>query len=225
VLEVSVTELSLMLKQLVHECLPDLKVRGEISNLARPSSGHVYFTLKDEGAVLHAVAWRTVKVEIALENGMRVLCSGRLTTYPARSQYQLQVSGVTYDGVGALLELFEKRKKQLAAEGLFERKKPLPFAPSAIGVITSMTGAVIEDILHRLRERFPCRVVVRDVPVQGKDAAAPIVNAIKAFNKERNVDVIIVARGGGSLEYLWVFNEEAVVRAVAGSAIPIIAAI
>jgi exodeoxyribonuclease VII large subunit len=233
--EYSVGEISALLKRTVEQNFAHLRVRGEISGFKRVSSGHCYLALKDEEAVLDAVIWRPVAARLSLrpEDGMEVVCTGRLTTYPGRSKYQLVIESVELAGVGALLKLLEERKKKLEAEGLFaaERKRPLPFLPEVIGVVTSPTGAVIRDILHRLADRFPRRVLVWPVAVQGEGAAAQIAAAIDGFNRLApggvvpRPDLLIVARGGGSLEDLMAFNEEIVVRAAASSSIPLISAV
>jgi exodeoxyribonuclease VII large subunit len=230
----SVSEISGALKRVVEDNFGHVRVRGEISGWKVAASGHAYLKLKDEGAVLDAVCWKGVvgKMPFKPEDGMEVVCSGRITTYPGRSNYQIVIDFMEPAGLGALMALLEKRKKQLAAEGLFDekRKKPLPFMPAVIGVITSPTGAVIRDILHRLSDRFPCHVLVWPVLVQGEGAAEQVARAIAGFNAitEGPVprpDLLIVARGGGSLEDLWAFNEEIVVRAAAASAIPLISAV
>jgi exodeoxyribonuclease VII large subunit len=231
----SVGEISAALKRTVEEAFRLVRVRGEVSGFKRAHSGHLYFTLKDEEAVLSAVCWRGVaaRLKLAPEDGLEVIATGRITTYAGRSQYQIIVESVELAGEGALLKLLEERKKKLAAEGLFDaaRKKPLPFLPEVIGVVTSPTGAVIRDILHRLEERFPRRVLLWPVAVQGESAAAEIARAIEGFNRLAvkaplpRPDLLIVARGGGSLEDLWPFNEEIVVRAAARSAIPLISAV
>ena len=210
-------------------------MRGEVSGFKRVSSGHCYFALKDADAVLDAVCWRMTAIRLSVqpEDGMEVVATGRLTTYPGRSKYQLIVESIELAGIGALLKLLEDRRKRLAAEGLFaaERKKKLPFLPGVIGVVTSPTGAVIRDILHRLADRFPRRVLIWPVAVQGDGAAAQVAAAIEGFNRLQpggavpRPDLIIVARGGGSLEDLMAFNEEIVVRAAAASAIPLISAV
>lgn len=234
--EVSVSELSQALKRTVEDTFGYVRVRGEISGYRGPhSSGHAYFCLKDEGAKIDAVVWRATfqKLKFRPEEGMEVTATGRLTTYPNKSAYQIVVDALEPAGVGALLAQLEERRKRLAAEGLFHdgRKSPLPFLPEVIGVVTSPTGAVIRDILHRLADRFPRRVLVWPVRVQGETAAAEVAAAIRGFNAlaPRGViprpDVLIVARGGGSLEDLWGFNEEIVVRAAAESAIPLISAV
>lgn len=207
-----------------------VRVRGEISGLKRPASGHIYLDLKDDKSVLKSVCWKGVSSRFTFkpEDGLEVICTGKLTTYAAQSNYQLQIEQMEIAGEGALMALLEKRKKALAAEGLFDpsRKKSLPFMPVTIGVVTSPTGAVIRDILHRLSDRFPCHVMVWPVRVQGEGAAEEIAAAIRGFNHLNSPpDVMIVARGGGSIEDLWCFNEEVVVRAVADSVIPIISAV
>ena len=228
----SVSEISNALKRLVEDNFSSVRVRGEITGWKVATSGHVYFSLKDENSLISAVCWKGVagKLPFKPEDGLEVICSGKITTYAGRSNYQLIVDFMEVSGSGALMALLEKRKIQLAKEGLFDekRKKSLPFLPQIIGVVTSPTGAVIRDILHRLSERFPCRVIIWGVPVQGEGAAEKIANAINGFNlleKANRPDLIIVARGGGSLEDLWAFNEEVVVRAAASSQIPLISAV
>jgi exodeoxyribonuclease VII large subunit len=233
--EYTVSELSLALKRAIEEGFGHVRVRGEVSGCKRVGSGHCYFALKDADAVLDAVCWRSTALRLAIrpEDGMEVVCTGRLTTYPGRSKYQLVVDAIELAGIGALLKMLEDRRTRLAGEGLFavERKKKLPFLPEVIGVVTSPSGAVIRDILHRLSDRFPRRVLLWPVAVQGEGAAAQIAAAIEGFNRLAaggavpRPDVIIVARGGGSLEDLMAFNEEVVVRAAAASAIPLISAI
>ena len=213
-----------------------MRVRGEISGFRGPhSSGHCYFSLKDDRARLEAVVWRTTLARLRFkpEEGIEVVATGRLTTFPGQSKYQLVVDALEPAGVGALMALLEERRRKLAAEGLFDeaRKRPLPYLPRVIGVVTSPTGAVIRDILHRLGDRFPARVLVWPVKVQGDTAAAEVAAAIRGFNALPPAgamvrpDVVIVARGGGSLEDLWSFNEEIVVRAAAESTIPLISAV
>jgi exodeoxyribonuclease VII large subunit len=226
----SVTELSGALKRTVEGAFGHVRVRGEISGFKRHGSGHCYFTLKDENACIDAVIWRGSAAALAFlpEDGAEVIATGKLTTYPGRSKYQIVVERMEIAGEGALLALLEKRRKALAAEGLFapERKRELPFLPQVIGVVTSPTGAVIRDILHRLADRCPTRVILWPVPVQGEGAAAKIAAAIRAFpGIEPRPDLLIVARGGGSIEDLWAFNEEEVVRAAADSPIPLISAV
>ncbi|HEX5238437.1 MAG TPA: exodeoxyribonuclease VII large subunit [Sphingomicrobium sp.] len=226
----SVTELSGALKRAVEDAFSRVRVRGEISGFKRHSSGHCYFSLKDENACIDAVIWRTSAGAIAFrpEDGAEVIATGKLSTYPGRSKYQIVVERMELAGEGALLALLERRRKTLAAEGLFapERKRRLPFLPRTIGVVTSPTGAVIRDILHRLEDRCPTRVILWPVPVQGEGAAAKIAAAIVGFaSLEPRPDLLIVARGGGSIEDLWAFNEEEVVRAAAASPIPLISAV
>ena len=233
--EFSVSEISAALKQTVESAFPFVRVRGEVSNLKFHSSGHVYFDLKDENACLNAVIWRQTArlLRVRPEAGLEVVCTGRVSTYPGSSRYQIIVEQVELAGLGALMAILEERKKRLTAEGLFatERKKPLPFLPEVIGVITSPTGAVIRDIMHRLNERFPRRVLLWAVAVQGEHAAAEVAAAIQGFNMLAaggilpKPDLLIVARGGGSIEDLMPFNEEIVVRAVAESLIPLISAV
>jgi exodeoxyribonuclease VII large subunit len=226
----SVTELSGALKRTIETAFGQVRVRGEISGFKRHSSGHCYFSLKDENACMDAVIWRASAGALAFrpEDGAEVIATGRLTTYPGRSKYQIVVDRLELAGEGALLALLERRRKALTAEGLFaaERKRPLPFLPRVIGVVTSPTGAVIRDILHRLAERCPTHVILWPVPVQGEGAAQKIAAAIRAFpSTEPRPDLLIVARGGGSIEDLWAFNEEEVVRAAAESPIPLISAV
>jgi exodeoxyribonuclease VII large subunit len=226
----TVSELSGALKRTIESAFGQVRVRGEISGFKRHASGHCYFTLKDENACIDAVIWRTNAGTLAFrpEDGAEVIATGRLTTYPGRSKYQIVVERMELAGEGALLALLEKRRRALAAEGLFDggRKRKLPFLPRVIGVVTSPTGAVIRDILHRLEDRCPTRVIVWPVPVQGEGAAAKIAAAIRAFpTLETKPDLLIVARGGGSIEDLWPFNEEEVVRAAAESPIPLISAV
>jgi exodeoxyribonuclease VII large subunit len=231
--EYSVTELSAALKRTVEEGFPFVRVRGEVSGLKAAASGHIYFDLKDDKAVLNAIVWKPTArlLKVRPEPGLEVICMGRITTYPGSSRYQLIVEQVELAGLGALMAMLEERKKRLTAEGLFDpaRKKALPFLPDVIGVITSPTGAVIRDIMHRLNARFPRRVLLWPVAVQGEKAAAEIAAAITGFNTvSQNFprpDLIIVARGGGSIEDLMAFNEEAVVRAAAASRIPLISAV
>jgi exodeoxyribonuclease VII large subunit len=231
----SVSELSGALKRTIETTFGQVRVRGEISGFKRHSSGHCYFSLKDESACMDAVIWRTGAGALAFkpEDGAEVIATGKLTTYPGRSKYQIVVERMELAGEGALLALLERRRKALAAEGLFDpqRKRRLPFMPRVIGVVTSPTGAVIRDILHRLADRCPTHVLLWPVPVQGEGAAAKIAAAIRAFGaiepggRVPRPDLIIVARGGGSIEDLWAFNEEDVVRAAAESPIPLISAV
>ena len=233
--EYTVSELSRALKRSIEENFSFVRVRGEISGWKRHSSGHCYLCLKDSEAVLDAVCWRTTAIRLGIkpEDGMEVVCTGRLTTFPGRSKYQLIIDTIELAGIGALLKLLEDRRRRLAAEGLFapERKKKLPFLPEVIGIVTSPSGAVLRDVLHRLSDRFPRRVLIWPVAVQGEGAAAQVAAAIAGFNHLREggmvprPQLIIVARGGGSLEDLMPFNEEIVVRAAAASAIPLISAV
>ncbi len=244
VAEFSVSEISQAVKRTLEGNFDHVRVRGEVGRPNYHGSGHLYFTLKDEGAALDGVCWRgTVgRLGLRLEEGMEVICTGRVSSYPRSSKYQLVVESVELAGEGALLKLLEDRRKKLAAEGLFdvERKQDIPFLPGVIGVVTSPTGAVIRDILHRLADRFPRHVLLWPVRVQGESAAGEIAAAIDGFNaiapggpgspggpsnKVPRPDLLIVARGGGSLEDLWAFNEEIVVRAVAASMIPLISAV
>ncbi len=231
----TVGELSLALKRTLEGAFPFVRVRGEISGFKRAASGHLYFSLKDADAVLDGVCWRGTagRLGLAPEDGMEVVAAGRVSTYASRSRYQIVVEHMELAGEGALLKLLEERRRKLAAEGLFDeaRKQAIPFLPDVIGVVTSPTGAVLRDILHRLADRFPRRVLLWPVLVQGEGAAEQVAAAIEGFNRlgpggaVPRPDVLIVARGGGSLEDLWAFNEEAVVRAVAAGAIPLISAI
>lgn len=232
--EYSVSELSNKLKRVVEDEFSFVRVRGEISKVTIAKSGHLYTSLKDDSAVLDAICWKgTVsRLGIKPEEGMEVICTGRLTTYPGRSNYQMIIETMELAGQGALLKMLEDRKKKLAAEGLFDpaRKQLLPFLPDVIGVVTSPTGAVIRDIMHRLNERFPRRVLIWPVMVQGAGAAQQVAAAINGFNaipqdSPLRPDVLIVARGGGSFEDLMPFNDEAVVRAAAASEIPLISAV
>jgi exodeoxyribonuclease VII large subunit len=233
--EYTVSELSTALKRSIEENFSHVRVRGEISGFKRHGSGHCYFALKDADAVIDAVCWRMTGIRLAIrpEDGMEVVCTGRLTTYPGRSKYQLVIDTIELAGIGALLKLLEERRQRLAAEGLFaaERKRKLPYLPEVIGIVTSPTGAVIRDILHRLADRFPRRVLLWPVAVQGEGAAAQVAAAIAGFNRlvacgeVPRPELIIVARGGGSLEDLMAFNEEIVVRAAAASEIPLISAV
>ncbi len=223
----SVTDASALLKGVVETAFPRIKIRGELSQITRATSGHMYMTIKDSGAAISVIVWRGTPISFKLEEGMEVVVTGKFTTYPARSNYQIIVSEIEMAGVGAILKMLEERKQKLAAEGLFDtsRKKPLPRLPQTIGVVTSPTGAAFQDIQNRLRERFPVRVLLYPATVQGATAATEVAAGIEYFNKMRNVDVIIVARGGGSLEDLLPFSEEIVVRAAAASQIPLISGV
>ena len=233
--EYTVSELSGAVKRVIEGEFGLVRVRGEVGRVSRPASGHLYFDLKDDRSVIAAISWKgqVARMQVRPEEGMEVVATGRMTTFPGQSKYQLIVDGVAPAGAGALMAMLEKRKAALGAEGLFDpaRKKPIPYLPQVIGVVTSPSGAVIRDILHRLRDRFPRHVLVWPVAVQGQDCAAQVAAAIKGFNAIEpggpipRPDVLIVARGGGSLEDLWGFNEEAVVRAAAASRIPLISAV
>ncbi|MDT1061280.1 exodeoxyribonuclease VII large subunit [Paracoccus sp. CPCC 101403] len=233
--EFTVSELSGAVKRTLEGEFGRVRVRGEIGRVSRPSSGHLYFDLKDDRSVIAAVTWKgqAARLSTRPEEGIEVIATGRLTTFPGQSKYQLIVDEIEPAGAGALMMMLEKRRKALAAEGLFDeaRKRPLPFLPRVIGVVTSPSGAVIRDILHRLRDRFPTRVLIWPVAVQGEGCAPQVTAAIQGFNALDPAgpiprpDLIIVARGGGSLEDLWGFNEETVVRAAAASRIPLISAV
>ncbi len=223
----SVTDASALLKNVVETAFPRIKIRGELSQITRATSGHIYMTIKDAGAAISVIVWRGTPLNFKLEDGLEVIITGRFTTYPARSNYQIIASEIEMAGVGAILKMLEERKQKLAREGLFDesRKKPLPRLPQVIGVVTSPTGAAFQDIQNRLRERFPVRVLLYPATVQGATAAAEVAAGIEYFNRMNNVDVIIVARGGGSLEDLLPFSEEIVVRAAAASHIPLISGV
>jgi len=228
--EFSVGELALSLKRTLEENYGRVRVRGELSRVTIPGSGHMYSSLKDQDAVIDVVCWKgnLSKLSVKPEEGLEVICTGRVSSYPKSSKYQLIIESMELAGEGALLKMLEERRKKLAAEGLFdeERKKALPFLPEVIGVVTSPTGAVIRDILHRLEDRFPRHVLVWPVLVQGKGSAEQIAAAIAGFeNVTPRPDLLIVARGGGSLEDLMAFNEEIVVRAASDCSIPIISAV
>lgn len=233
--EYSVSEIASAVKRTVEDRFGLVRVRGEISGWKQAGSGHAYLCLKDESAVLDGVMWRGMVngLRFRPEDGLEVIATGKLTTYPGRSKYQMVIERMEPAGVGALMALLEERKRKLAAEGLFDprRKRPIPYLPQVIGVVTSPTGAVIRDILHRLADRFPRHVLLWPVLVQGEGAAEQVANAVRGFNsmaKGGDVprpDVLIVARGGGSIEDLWAFNEEVVIRAVAESDIPVISAV
>ncbi|MDP4573824.1 exodeoxyribonuclease VII large subunit [Qipengyuania sp. G39] len=230
----TVSEISNALKRTVEDRFGFVRLRGELSGVKRAASGHMYCTLKDEKAVLDGVMWRgnAGRLPFNPEDGLEVVASGKLTTYPGRSKYQIVIERMELAGEGALLALLEKTRARLQAEGLFdsERKQALPFLPRTIGVVTSPTGAVIRDILHRLADRFPSRVIVWPVLVQGQGAAEQVAGAVRGFSAmpeghPNRPDLVIVARGGGSIEDLWSFNEEAVVRAIADCPIPTISAV
>ncbi|MDB5523161.1 MAG: xseA, partial [Rhizobium sp.] len=234
--EYTVTELSGSIKRTMEAAFDQVRVRGEISGYRGPhSSGHAYFALKDDRARLEAVIWKGAfsKLKVRPEEGMEVIATGKITTFPGSSKYQIVIESLEPAGIGALMALIEERKRKFTAEGLFDpgRKQLLPFMPMVIGVVTSPTGAVIRDILHRISDRFPLHVIVWPVKVQGDGAGVEIANAINGFNALEpggpiaRPDVLIVARGGGSLEDLWCFNDEIVVRAAASSEIPLISAV
>jgi exodeoxyribonuclease VII large subunit len=231
----SITEISALLKRTVEDRFGFVRVRGELSGVKRAASGHLYMSLKDEGARLDGVMWRggAQRLSFLPEDGVEVIATGKLTTYPGRSNYQIVIERMEIAGEGALLALLAKTKARLEAEGLFDRarKQALPYLPRVIGVVTSPTGAVIRDILHRLSDRFPSRVLVWPVMVQGQGAAAQVAAAVRGFSAIQpggpvpRPDLVIVARGGGSIEDLWCFNEEEVVRAIADCTIPLISAV
>ncbi len=230
--ELTVSEISQRIKFLVEKNFTNVRIKGEISGYKTAPSGHAYFSLKDSNSVLSAVCWNSniAKLKCTPEEGLEVICSGTITTYSGQSKYQLIVSSMEISGVGTLMALLEKRKRQFIAEGLFspENKKPLPKFPRKIGVVTSITGSVIQDIIHRISDRFPTNILIWPVLVQGAESSEQITNAINGFNRlspSKKPDVIIVARGGGSIEDLWPFNEENVVRAIFNSSIPIISAV
>ncbi len=233
--EFTVGELSSAIKRVIEGEFGHVRLRAEVGRVSLPRSGHVYLDLKDDKAVMAAIIWKGVaaKLETMPEEGMEVIVTGRVTTFPGQSKYQIIIEDIKPAGMGALMALLEKRKKVLAAEGLFapERKQPLPYLPDVIGVVTSPSGAVIRDILHRLRDRFPRKVLIWPVAVQGAKCAPEVARAIEGFNAMTHggamprPDLIIVARGGGSVEDLWGFNEEVVVRAAAASKIPLISAV
>jgi len=231
----SVSELAFAMKRTLEDAYGFVRLRGEISKVTRHASGHIYLALKDERACIDGVVWKGSVRSLGCqpETGLEVIVTGRITTYPARSSYQLVIESMEPAGVGALLAQLERLKVKLQAEGLFDaaKKRALPASPAVIGVVTSPTGAVIRDILHRIRDRWPCRVLVWPVVVQGSEAAAQVAAAVRGFNAlgAANAlprpDLIIVARGGGSIEDLWAFNDEALARTVADSAIPLISAV
>ncbi len=223
----SVSDASALLKNVVETAFPRIKIRGELSQITRATSGHMYMTIKDANAAISVIIWRGTPVPFKLEDGLEVIITGRFTTYPARSNYQIIASEIEMAGVGAILKMLEERKRKLAAEGLFDssKKKPLPRFPETIGIVTSPTGAAFQDIQNRLRERFPVKILLYPATVQGATAAAEVAAGIEYFNRAKNVDVIIVARGGGALEDLLPFSEEIVVRAAAASEIPLISGV
>ncbi|RVB29035.1 exodeoxyribonuclease VII large subunit, partial [Mesorhizobium sp. M7A.F.Ca.CA.001.07.2.1] len=234
--EYTVSEISGALKRTVEDVFGNVRVRGEISGYRGPhSSGHAYFALKDDRARLDAVVWKGTmsRLKFRPEEGMEVIATGKLTTYPGKSNYQIVIDNLEPAGAGALMALLEERKRRLQAEGLFDagRKRLLPFMPRVIGVVTSPTGSVIRDIIHRIKDRFPLHILVWPVRVQGETSGAEVTAAVNGFNALawdgaiQRPDLLIVARGGGSLEDLWGFNDEALARAVAASGIPVISAV
>ena len=228
--ELTVTQISSEIKRFVETAFAKVRIKGEVFGAKRADSGHWYLSLKDENAVLSAVVWKGVAMHLPFkpEDGLEVIATGKITTFAGKSSYQLVIENMEIAGTGALLKLLEERKKQFAAEGLFDiaHKKPIPFLPQTIGVITSASGAVIRDIIHRVRDRFPSHILLWPTPVQGAGAELKIAEAINGFNRlKHKPDVLIVARGGGSLEDLWCFNEEIVIRAVYNSEIPVISAV
>ena len=233
-LEYTVSELSISIKHLIEDNFEFIRLRGEIGRVSKPGSGHIYLDLKDDSSVISGVIWKgnAQKLNIAPEEGLEVVCLGKITTYPGQSKYQIIIENMEPAGVGALMALLEKRKDKLSKEGLFDaqHKKEIPFLPNKIGVITSPTGAVIKDIIHRVKDRFPTSLDIWPVKVQGESSPEEIIDAIEGFHllPQSNVsspDVIIIARGGGSIEDLWGFNDEDLVRKVFSSQIPIISAI
>jgi len=233
--EFSVSELSSVLKRMIEGEFSNVRIRGEVGRVSRPASGHLYFDLKDDKSVIASVTWRGQALKLATqpEEGLEVVATGKITTFAGQSRYQMIVSEMSVAGIGALMAQLEKRKKKLEAEGLFDKniKKEIPYLPEIIGVVTSPSGAVIRDILHRLSDRFPRKVLLWPVSVQGESCAPDVTAAINGFNKLTpggampRPELIIVARGGGSIEDLWGFNEESVVRAAFESEIPLISAV
>ncbi|MDR0640345.1 MAG: exodeoxyribonuclease VII large subunit [Holosporales bacterium] len=224
----TVSELSFAIKGTIERDYSSIKLQGEISGLKKHSSGHTYLCLKDNESVINAICWRGTKVSFPLEDGMEIIVRGRVTTYPSRSQYQFIIEEASMSGEGALLKLINERRKRFAALGYFDNKREIPKFPRIIGIVTSQTGAVLQDMRHRLEDRYPfCDVVVWPVNVQGTMAPEQISNAIRGFNFmiDRRPDVLVVARGGGSIEDLMPFNEELVVKAVYDSSIPVVSAI
>jgi exodeoxyribonuclease VII large subunit len=233
-LEFTVSELSLSIKKLIEDNFEYIRLKGEIGRVSKPNSGHIYMDLKDDTSVISGVIWKgnAQKLNIAPEEGLEVVCFGKITTYPGQSKYQIIIEDMEPAGVGALMALLEKRKEILLKEGIFneEYKKEIPFLPKNIGVITSPSGAVIKDIIHRVKDRFPTQITIWPVRVQGESSAEEIIDAIEGFHllpqsEIPSPDVIIIARGGGSIEDLWGFNDEKLIRKVFSSKIPIISAV
>ncbi len=231
-LEYSVSEISNKIKNLLEHNFESIAIKGEISGLKIATSGHGYFSLKDSGAVLAAICWRHVlsRINFKLEEGLEIIVSGKITAYAGQSKYQISVESIRPHGVGAFIQILNKRRADFQAEGLFDshHKQAIPFLPKKIGIITSLTGAVIKDIIHRISDRCPSHLIIWPVSVQGETSAKEIENAILGFNKldiEQKPELLIIARGGGSIEDLWSFNEEIVVRAAFNSGIPIISAV
>lgn len=231
-IEFSVTEISNKIKLLLENNYSNVRIKGEISGLKIATSGHGYFSLKDQNSVIAAICWRhsLARINFKIAEGLEVIVTGKITAYAGQSKYQISVEFIEPAGIGAFIQILNERKKRLEEEGLFkvEHKKKIPYLPQKIGVITSLTGAVIKDIVHRITDRFPLHLCIWPVTVQGENAASEITNALNGFNKldeKLRPDVLIVARGGGSIEDLWPFNEEMVVRAVFDSAIPVISAV
>ncbi|MDR2074614.1 MAG: exodeoxyribonuclease VII large subunit [Holosporales bacterium] len=224
----SVSELSGMIKSTVEKSFTSLRVQGEISGLKLHSSGHTYFSLKDDDSVINAICWRGTHLSFPLEDGAQIIVKGRVTTYSVKSQYQIIVEEANIAGEGALLKILNERRKKFHEMGYFDKKRPIPKYPRIIGIITSKTGSVLQDMQHRLRDRYPiCKIIVWSVNVQGNEAASQVAEAVRGFNimVDERPDVLIVARGGGSVEDLWPFNEEIVIKAVYDSNIPVISAI
>ena len=233
-LEYTVSELSNSIKRLIEDNFDYVRLRAEVGRVSKPNSGHIYFDLKDDTSVISGIVWKgnVSRLEIIPEEGLEVICTGKVTTYSGQSKYQIIIEKMEPAGVGALMALLEKRKEKLSKEGIFDKdlKKEIPFLPERIGVITSPTGAVIKDILHRISDRFPMNVTLWPVKVQGDRSAEEIIDAIEGFHllEQSNLekpDVIIIARGGGSIEDLWGFNDENLVRKIFESDIPIISAV
>ncbi len=226
----TVTEISQIIKSIIEESFYDLRIKGEISNLTKASSGHIYMSLKDNNAVIDAICWKGTPLNIPPENGMEVICTGYITTYPNRSKYQLIIKEFAVYGVGSLMKILEERKKKLAQEGIFNdiRKQAMPSYPKTIGIITSISGAVLHDMINRLKGRMSARIIVSPTSIQGNNTIKEVTYSINLLNNLEPCDkpeVIIIARGGGSIEDLWNFNSEEIVRAIANSSIPVISAI